>query len=91
MATFRSRGRTPARRSSSSITVRTPAPACIRISGSRTSSAELDGAAGEAVAGRYGQHHAVAQERLVDEGAVRSGGTDHAQLELARQHPVDHR
>ena len=41
MATFRSRGRTPARRSSSSITVRTPAPACIRISGSlrRSSSA----------------------------------------------------
>jgi hypothetical protein len=52
---------------------------------------QLDGAACEAVAGGYGQHHAVAQERLIGEGAVRSGGTDHSQLELAGQHPVDHR
>jgi hypothetical protein len=89
MATFRSRGRTP--RGAALLDHR--ADACTGLHQDQRLThqlVQLDGAAGEAVAGRYGQHHAVAQERLVGEGAVRSGGADHAQLELAGQHPVDH-
>ena len=67
----RSRSRVPARRSSSSITWRTPAPSCITISGSSRSSSRSTVRSGEPVVGRAREHDLVAEERLEDD---RRGG-----------------
>ena len=83
MRTSRSRRRVPARRSSSSIICRTPAPSCIRISVLAAQLVERDRAAGERVPGRAGEDDGVAEERLVLDAAVARRRADDAELEGA--------
>ena len=81
----------PARRSSSSIIWRTPAPSCITISCSSVQLVERDRSPGERVARRAGEDHRVAEERLVLDAAVARGRADDAQLERAVGDALDDR